>query len=211
MMDIKGLNKLDFGVAYSKIKKYIEEKGAVEDDELLDVLSLEDNDLIVVFLEGVREFTENQLQFLESFVNQNLLNGNRDFVSDLIFIAKDWSLDLPYKLILSNLQNWAESERDVVLASIYYISENIKLGYIDDIFSQLVNIINDSRYFQNTQIIASICLFRITQDENYLTNIKDWFADSSDNVEFLQNYLRSRFLEAPYFAKDIKKILLMPS
>ena len=105
---------------------------------------------------------------------------------------------------INNLSYDNEENHFAVLSSINYITENIKLFYIKEIVSNMRRILDNSNYYQNTQICAALCLFRVTHNKEYLQEIKDWF-DIDENKEFLTNKLKSEYYKKIYFP-DIESI-----
>jgi len=205
-MIIEKLDSLDFIDANKMITNFTNSTEIISNEDLKLILKLKDYELISTFFEKYDRFKGSQLELIEDFINKKLDIEDRDFVSDLIDFSSDWALNLNYKKILQFLFCDEEKEHFVVLSTINYITENTKLFYVKEIIKGMQGILDNPKFFQNVQISGALCLFRITQDESYLLEIKDWFTDDS-NKEFLNNKLKLDYYKEDYFC-DIKSKLL---
>ena len=197
-MNISELDKLDF----------IMDRGKIDDQDLFKIFELNEREHIITFLEKYNDFTVYQFSLIEDFINNNLNDSDRDFVSDLIDIASDWSLNLNYEMLLSFLSNDKEDEHFVILSTINYVTENLKLFYYNEILDLLKKILDNSNYYQNVQISSALCLFRITGDLKFIEEIKYWIIDDATNKEFVQNKLKSEYYINNFFGRKIKEILI---
>ena len=207
-IDINRLNSLDFVEANNLILQYASSHKNLSNKELLAMLHLEEKELIGSFLDNYVFFNNNHLQMIESYINENLDDKDMDFVSDLIDFATRYTLNLNYPKLIEFLGNDSEKAHFVVLSSLFYISENIKLKYIDDLLQAMENILNNPDYYQNVQILASLFLFRNTHKKKYLDEIKDWFSDSEANRIFLQNILALPYYQEEYFDRETLQTVL---
>jgi len=205
-MDIDSLNNISYVEANKMILGLIDSSTSISNENLIKILNLKERELVSTFLEEFENFSEEQFLSLEKYINDNLNLEDKDFVSDLIDFASDWSLNINYKKILSFLDIDNDKNHFIVLSSVNYITENIKLFYVKEIVAKMRNILDNSNYYQNTQISAALCLFRITHNKKYLLEIKGWF-DIDENKEFLSNKLKKEYYKTMYFP-DIESILI---
>ena len=206
-MNIKTLNNLGFVEANKIVIDLVNTLHIISDNELEDILELKERELIATFLENYNNFSENQFFLLERYINKNLEIKDKDFVSDLIDFSSDWSLNINYKKLLSFMYNHDEENHYVVLSTVNYITENIKLFYIKEIVKGLENILNNPKFYQNVQISAALCLFRITHNKKYILEIKEWF-DGVDNILFLKNKTKLNYYKNRYFCYNLEKTLI---
>lgn len=206
-MNIKEINSLSFIESNKILLNFIESSCKIKNKELRELLELKEKELVSTFLEGYEDFTNEQLKIIEDYINNNLNIDERDFVSDLIDFASAWVLNIDYKKLLFFLNNDSEDEHFVVLSTINYITENMKLFYVDEIVDRMKSILNNVNFFQNVQISAALCLFRVTHDKKYLFEIKEWFNDNDGNVLFLKNKLKLDYYKNKYFC-DVEKIII---
>lgn len=208
-MRISEIIKLDFIGARNEIKKNANIDSKIKDSDLKVLLTSNQNDLIICFLECYSCYNLTQLQTIETFIDANLENGDRFFVSELIDFGSEWGLNLNYDRLLKLAKSSSEEDHFVVLSVIKYISENVKTYYIERIFSTFNYILNTSSYFQNVQLAAAIGLFRISQDDHYLKIIDNWFDNNEVNKVFLKNYLDHISFSKLYFkpSKEFREFL----
>ncbi len=206
-MNIQKLNNLSFTEANKIIVDFCQSAEHISDKDLNQMLNLSELELIATFLEEYQKFTNAQLIVLERFINENLNIDNYDFVSDLIDFSSNWALNIDYKKLLKFLNFQDEKYHFVVLSTIGYITENVKLFYIDDIIKGMEKILDNPNFFQNVQIGAALCLYRITHNKVYLKDIEDWFDDENNRV-FLQNTLKSPYYRKDYFYPNLNDLLL---
>ncbi len=181
-------------------------KLSLEDIEF--ILHVKEKELVNSFFYEYSLFDQRDFVFIENFINSNLDNGNKDFVSDLIYIALDFGLDLNYKKVLSFLIIEKEDTDLIALASLEYLHKNIKLLYIEELIEALEYVRNHSIYYQNEQLLASLILYRITCKKQYLSFIKELFKSDDSNLKYFKNILKGEIYNDQYFnLTEIKKIL----
>lgn len=211
-MEVSKLDLLPFTDAYNKVIQFIKSEKLLTFQELKDVLKLKEKELVSTFLEKYEEFDREQLKLVESYINENLDNEDANFLSDLIDFSSIWGLNLDYEKLLEKLKDDSKEKRYVVLSSVQYFTENIKLFYVSELVKSLENILENSNYYQNAQIATALCLFRITHKKKYLSEVKDWFVDNETNSEYLKNTLKAKFYKKKYFFRTaIKEVLVMTS
>lgn len=165
------------------------------------ILHLKEKELVNSFFYEYSLFDQKDFVFVESFINSNLDDENRDFVSDLIYVALDFGLDLNYRKILSFLKIEKEDVDLITLASLEYLHKNIKLLYIEELIGGLEYVRNHSVYYQNEQLLASLILYRITYKKQYLFFIKELLKSDDSNLKFLENILKGEIYNSKYFNK----------
>ena len=136
-MFIKNLNNLPFRKASGVIVDFCKKRIKLSTKDIELILKLEDKEIINLFLYDYQLFDQKDFIFLEKFINKNLDNENKDFVSDLIYVALDFGLDLNFTKILSFLKTEKEDTALVVLASLEYIHKNVKIIYIKELIENL--------------------------------------------------------------------------
>ena len=172
------------------------------------ILHMKEKELINIFFYEYSLFDQKDFVFVEGFINSNLDHENRDFVSDLIYIALDFALDLNYKKILSFLKTEKEDVDLIILASLEYLHKNIKLLYVEELTEGLEYVRNHAVYYQNEQLLASLILYRITYKEHYLLFIKELLESDDSNLKYLQNILKGEMYSDTYFNNiEIQKIV----
>ncbi len=198
-MLIKDLNNMPFRKAREVIVDVCKKRIKLSTKDIGLILKLEDKEIINLFLYDYQLFDQKDFIFLEEFINKNLDNENKDFVSDLIYVALDFGLDLNFTKILSFLKTEKEDTDLVVLASLEYIHKNVKIIYIKELIENLEFIRNQKNYYQNEQLLASLILYRITYKTHYLTFIKELILSDNSNLKYLENTLKSEMYNEKYF------------
>lgn len=163
------------------------------------VLNYNEKELVNIFFNEYKYFSREDLLFIEKFINENLNHVNKDFVSDLIYFALDFGLDLDYRKVLSILFIETEETDCLVLACVEYISMNLKFLYIEEIIEKLELIINKPVYHQNEQLLASLTLYRLTRKSNYLDFIQELINYDESNLNYLTNVLKSEMYNEKFF------------
>lgn len=199
------IEELDFKEANLVILDLCKSKDRLSLNEIGLILNLKEKELVDSFLYEYALFNQEDLVFIENFINLNLENIDKNFVSDLIYFACDFGLDLNYKKIISFLLIEKEDNDCFVLSCLVYINNNIKFIYIEEIFKNLNYICDNTLYHQNEQLLASLVLFRITQKANHLDLIKELIENNERNLEFFNNILKEKMYSSKYF--DLAEIL----
>lgn len=196
---INKLNSSEYGVASHYLDEFLNE-GNVTEKDITTLLSLENTLIIGDFLEKYKNFKENDLRIIESYINRNLDNSDRLFVSDLIEFSTSWCLYLPYEKCLSFLKRQGDDDDYVLLASIDYIFENLKLYFIEEIYKLLNDILHNPESNQSAQVKAAFVLFRITNKKNFLVDLIDLVVNGvEDNKLLLSNMLSLNHNNSLYF------------
>lgn len=204
------IKDLKFVEANKVILKICQDKIKLSADDINFILNLKETELVNSFFYAYSLFGQSDFLIIENFINQNLEHKNKDFVSDLIYIALDFGLDLDYKKIVSFLLIENKDEDCFVLACLEYLSQNIKFLYIEELVKNLIHIRNAIIYHQNEQLLASLILFRITNKPEYLDFIKGLIDFDKNNLKFLDNILKSKMYHEAYFDfTGLKKRLLL--
>lgn len=197
--NLKNLVNLDFFQANKIIINLCQDNVKLSLIDIDYIINLKDKVLINSFFNEYSQFDQNDFLLIESFINQNLDNKDKDFVSDLIYFALDFGLDLIYKKIISFLII-NEADKDCfVLACLEYLSQNIKLLYIEKLVKNLKHIRNTIIYHQNEQLLASLLLFRITHKTEYLNFVQELIEFDKSNLEFLKKTLNGKIYSKEYF------------
>ena len=95
------LDELEWNKAYKIINDFCLSDIKVSLSILKKIVNLQNKQLIDLFLREYMLFDEKDKKFLEIFVNENLQNDNKEFVSDLIYLANDLNLNIDYQSILN--------------------------------------------------------------------------------------------------------------
>jgi F0F1-type ATP synthase delta subunit len=203
-MKLLELDSLSFQEANKSIMDFVSSNQTLSDNELEQLFKVQNKLLVAEVLETYTKFDSAQLLHIENYINSSFDLEDRFFVSDLIDFAGSWSLNLNYERLLTFLSSKSEEENFVVLSTVNYILENVKYNYHIDIIEKCEAILDDSEYFQNVQISAALCLYRISNDSKYLIEIGDWFDDSEQNREYLTNVLDRN---SKSFVASVKAVL----
>ena len=196
---IKAVNNLPFSEGYKIIKEICEKKLELSHEEILYILNLKEKELVATFLSEYSLFGQESLSLIEKFINSNLDDSNLDFVSDLIYFANDFGLDLNYHKILEFTLIDDEDVDFIVLACLQYLHSNIKLLYVETIIKNLEYIRDNTQYHQNEQLLASLILFRVTHKIEYLDFVTELINFDNSNLEFLKNTLKDKSYNSAYF------------
>lgn len=197
-MLIKNLNNMPFIKAQEVIVDFCKKRIKLSTKDIELILKLENKEIINLFLCDYQLFDQKDFIFLEKFINKNLDNENKDFVSDLIYVALDFGLDLSFTKILSFLKTEEDTDL-VVLASLEYIHKNVKIIYIKELIENLEYIRNHKNYYQNAQLLASLILYRITYKSHYLSFIKELIFSDNSNLKYFENTLKTEMYNEKYF------------
>ena len=184
-------------------------------EQIMEILHWKDLFVVGRFLHEY-DFEEEDLPIIHSFILNNLDHEDRLFVSDLIEVATELDLELPYLKCLEFL-DWkakADSDEDdqhyVVMATIDYVFKNLKQKYIARIVDSLNNILNNRNSYQSTQVRADFVLFRITQKQKYLWDMIDLVINEK-HQGLLNNILKDEYNRQRYFEyHDFLKLICRP-
>ena len=196
---LKDIENLNFIEAHKIILQICKDRLYLSLDDISFILNLKNKELVESFLVEYAHFHEKELLYIENFINSNLEHENKEFLSDLIYFATDFGLDINYKRILKFLIIEVEDNNFLVLASLHYLSENIKFLYIDSIIDNLIYIRDNEVYHQNEQLLASLILFRITHKPDYLVFVKELIEHDESNLEFFNNVIKDDMYDQKYF------------
>lgn len=196
---LKDIDNLPFIEAYNIIQRLCEDKIKLSFEDIEFILNLNEKELVAFFFSEYSLFDQADFLQVEKFTNSHLDNENLDFVSDLIYFAVDFGLDLNYRKILQLLIIEEVDNNFIVLACLQYLNLNIKLLYIDVIIKNLEYIRDTAIYHQNEQLLASLILFRITHKIDYLSFVIELIKYDESNLEFLKNTLKEKPYNNLYF------------
>lgn len=189
----------DYSGALKELKKILSKKQALPKEEVFRFLSYpmvasDFMDLYPFFHE------DGLLAEIELFIIERLDDPDRLYVSDLIEFAMDFGLNLPYEKCLGFLNVYKDDHTYVVLASIGYITANIRMLYIAEIVKGLEGVLNNPEQNQSSQIKAALGLFRITMKRRYLNDLMDLVvAGHPDNKDLMRNLLKWEYNHKRYF------------
>ena len=162
------------------------------DDKTLNKLSVGD------ILEKYENFTKIQLIKIRRYIHSHLYDKNPLFVSDLIDCA-NWNnieSDIIFDFCINAIKKYRTSP--IVLSAITYVFEHMKISQSVVVVPIFDRLLNNKTYYQDCQIIASFCLFRITMNPKYLQVIKE--LTILDNE--LHNVLINKMLHMDYNKKN---------
>lgn len=162
------------------------------DDKTLNKLSVGD------ILEKYENFTKVQLIEIRKYIHSHLHDKNLLFVSDLIDCA-NWNnieSDIIFDFCIDVIKRHRTSS--IVLSSITYVFEHMKISQSIVVVPVFNRILNNKTYYQDCQIIAAFCLFRITMNPKYLQLIKELIVLDNE----LQNVLINKMLHLDYNKKN---------
>jgi hypothetical protein len=175
---------------YEKLKK--EKK--VSDKVLKEILKLADNlDNRLFqgeFLEEFEYFTSSHLQIIESFILQRIYDKDCIFVSSLIECANFNNILSIYDICLEFIKrrrNFA-----IVSAALCYVFEHINFHDIHRIVAVFNRVLNNKKYYQNCQILASFFLFRITMNVKYFDFLKSLILEGGENNRIVLDNILNR-------------------
>jgi hypothetical protein len=166
---------------YNKIMK----QSSVDNSDLEVILLCPKKNLITEFLFQFPAFTEENFSLIEKFINNNLLNKNRLFVSDLIDSATDFNLDLDYKICLSFLNKYRNDNHYVLISTIEYLCSNLKMAHIKTIVSSLEKIKSVKNSDDVAKVFSLFYLYRITFKNKYLIELEQYLLDKDLNLLLL--------------------------
>ncbi len=158
------------------------------DDNTLDKLSIGD------ILEKYENFTEQQLNVIKRYIHSHLHDKNPLFVSDLIDCANNNNIESA--IIFDFCMDTIKKRRApaMVLSAIMYVFEHMRITQSIRVVPVLERVVNNKTYYQNCQIIAAFCLFRITMNPQYLQMIEGLVAFNKE----LQIVLINKMLNMNY-------------
>lgn len=197
-----------FEEPYAAIELILEES-SIDNDLFNFILSIEDKLVVAEFLEKYDSFSKEQLLILESYIHKNLNSVDPLFVSDLIEIANLNDIQSVFYPCIDFAKN-PKNDSNVVLSSIFYICENLRLHNIELVFNTLNKILDDSEYYQNCELVASFFLFRFSHEKKYFIRVKDLVDNGQEmNIEVLKNLLDLDYNTRSYFAysDDFQKMI----
>lgn len=208
MNNLLNINKLQFNEAVKVINEICNENIKLSLSEINFILNVHEKELVNIFFNEYKHFNQDDFLLIEHFINKNFEIENKDFLSDLIYFAADFGLDISYEKITSFLVIDKEDLDCLVLACLEYIDKNIKFLYIEELIKNLEYIRNNIVYHQNEQLLASLILFKITHKIKYLDFIKELIEYDNSNLEFLKNKLKDKIYHNEYFdSSELKKII----
>ncbi len=193
------INELSFNNAVELIDKVCNENNKLKLTEIDFILNLDEKEIVNIFFKSYKYFGQEEFLLIEDFINKNLEMENKDFLSDLIYFATDFGLNINYEKIINLLIIDKEDIDCLVLACLEYINMNIKYLYIEELIKNLEYLRNNVLYHQNEQLFASLILFKITNKTDYLHFIQELIDYEKSNLDFLNNILKNAMYNERYF------------
>lgn len=209
---ISRLSKLTWEEDYNLVYDFCHSDIKLELNDIKKMLLIDDKSLVDVFLSEYILFDDEDKAYLIEYINDNLSHESTEFLSDLVYIANDLSLNIDYVKVLGLIIKYVGDENYVVLGALHYISNNIKYRYIEEIFEALEEVVNSTNYYQVEQILASITLYRVTNKVTYLDFVKELLLYDKDNAVFIVNLLKEEPYQEKYFnVKTFVKRVNLPT
>ena len=145
-------------------------------------------------MEKYENFTEQQLNVIKRYIHIHLHDKNPLFVSDLIDCANNNNIESA--IIFDFCMDTIKKRRApaMVLSAIMYVFEHMRITQSIRVVPVLERVVNNKTYYQNCQIIAAFCLFRITMNPQYLQMIEGLVAFNKE----LQIVLINKMLNMNY-------------
>ncbi|AYN03971.1 hypothetical protein [Flavobacterium sp. 140616W15] len=193
------INGIPFHEAVELINEICNENTKLSLSQINFILNIHEKELVNIFFDKYKYFDQEEFSLIEDFINKNLETENKNYLSDLIYFATDFGLNINYEKILSLLIVEEEDLECLVLGCLEYINMNIKFLYIEELMKKLEYIRNNILYHQNEQLLASLILLRITHKIKYLDFITELIEYDKSNLEFLKNKLKEKMYNSNYF------------
>ena len=119
---------------------------------------------------------------------RSIYDKNGLFVSDLIDAANFNNIHGLFDICIEFIKKRKPSL--VVLASLDYVFEHINFHEIDQVIRAFNRVLNNKKYYQNCQTVASFFLFRLTMDFRYFDFLKSLVLEGGEiNHIVLENML----------------------
>ena len=151
------------------------------DDKTLNKLSVGD------ILEKYENFTPRQLAKIKKYIHIHLDDDNSLFVSDLIDCANNNNIEsfAIFDFCIRIIKH--KRSAPIVMSAIVYVFEHMRIPQSVLVVPVFEHVINNKTYYQDCQIIAAFCLFRITMNPQYLRIIRDFVTLDKDLHTVLMN------------------------
>jgi len=189
---------------YQEIYEEIKEQEMISDTVLQEILELP-NELGNRLLQGdvlekFEYFTSSQLKVIEQFIHQNINNRDGVFVSSLIDCANFNNILSLHDICVEFITLKRNSL--IVFAALDYLFEHLNFHDIHRIVTTFNRVLNNKKYHQNCQTIASFYLFRITHHQKYYDFLKSLVLEGDEiNYLVLKNSLQGMdYNQKRYFA-----------
>lgn len=196
---ISDLSVLPFSEANQQVINLCKEEIKLSSNEINFIFNLEEKELVETFLNEYKLFDQEDFRFIEHFINFNLENDNKDFVSDLVYFATDFGLDLNYDKIIKMVIENKGNEDCLVLSILEYLLMNFKFIYIEELLNVLIYVRDNKDYFQNEQLLSSVILYKISNQSEYLKFAKELIDSDKSNKEFFNNLMKRNIFNKKYF------------
>lgn len=183
---------------------------AISDSLFEFILELDDHIVVAEFLERFEYLTSTQLIRFETFVLDNLYNEDKLLVSSLIDAANLNRVLSIYDGCLDLAQD-SNNDSNVIMSSLFYICENLYLNKFKSIFGILKDVLSNSEYCQNHQVVAAFYLFRLTSDKKFFNELGSLINSGQKmNQKVLRNILDYEYNGRIYFAlyDDVERLLI---
>lgn len=179
--------------SFCNIHEELKKGKMISDKVLNEILTLSNNLDNRLFqgdiLEDFEYFTSSQLKIIESFILQRIYDKDYLFVSSLIECANFNNILSIYEICLKFIEQ--RRHFAVVSAALCYIFEHLNFHKIHRIVAAFNRVLNNKKYHQNCQTLASFFLFRITMNEKYFYFLKSLILEGGDNNRIvLDNILK---------------------
>jgi hypothetical protein len=190
---------------FNKVLKEWEKMEKVSDNFLKEILELPDeleNKIFQgEFLEKFEYFTSPQLQTIEKFIHQRINDKDSVFVSSLIYCANFNNILSLHDICVEFVKRKVRNDI-IVLASLSYLFEHMNFHDIHRIVPIFNRVLNNKKYYQNCQTMASLYLFRITHHQNHYDFLKSLVLEGCEiNHIVLKNSLQGMdYNKRKYFA-----------
>lgn len=140
-------------------------------------------------LEKYENFTEIQLMEIWKYIHLHLHDKNLLFVSDLIDCA-NWNNIESADIFDFCIDTIKKHRTPVVVSSaIIYVFEHMKISQSELVVPVFERVLNNKTYYQDCQIVAAFCLFRITMNPKYMQLVKELAAVDKELYTVLKNKL----------------------
>ena len=197
---IKMLQGNEFNLPYKAYEDMIEQK-MISDKVLQVILELSDNRIFQGdLLEEFEYFTSSQLQVIEQFIHQRIHDRDSVFVSSLISCANFNHILSFHDICIEFIKR--KRNHLVVLSALDYLFEHMNFHNIHIIVTAFNRVLNNKKYYQNCQTMASFYLFRITHHQKYYDFLKSLVSEGNEiNHLVLKNSLQGMdYNKRKYFA-----------
>ena len=97
------INGIPFHEAVELINEICNENTKLSLSQINFILNIDEKELVNIFFDKYKYFDQEEFSLIEDFINKNLETENKNYLSDLIYFATDFGLNINYEKILSLL------------------------------------------------------------------------------------------------------------